>query len=189
MKINILGLGESLRFYKRNPKEIAIGVNEVGSITACDYVCIINNRNEFHAPRYRKILQPIGQPKLITHSQSIENALGGFYKKTEVIEIHNIINKHGKVVPCADIRGSKFFHSQSSPFVAAVYAVRELNPSVLSLWGVDFVTHKAISKRDVHRLNRELLAWDWLIKECIRLDIEVEAPEYSVLSKIIEKYT
>ena len=188
MKVNILGLGETLRFYKRNKNEITIGVNEVGSITPCDYVCVINNRVEFTPPRYRKLLQPLNQPKLVTHKQSILNDLAGYYDVTNAIyQIENLINSKGNIKQNDGIRGDKFFHSQTSPFVAAVFAVRNLNPTVLSFWGVDFQTHKAIAKNANSRFNREMVAWEWLIKECIKLGIEIEVSEYSQISKIIDR--
>ena len=98
-----------------------------------------------------------------------------------------MINSKGRIKSNDGIRGDKFFHSQTSPFVAAVFAVRSLNPSVLSFWGVDMQTHKAIAPNANTRLNREMVAWEWLIKECIKLGIEIEVSEYSQLSKIIDR--
>lgn len=197
MIVDILGLGESLKEYFPKYSHTVIGVNEVGHMYECDYVYIMNSKAEFLKPRWNKILNPIGKPKLLTYKQAVANQLKEAYTVYEVISVDKnkeystlsqfkLLNKKGEVRPNACFNDGFMYYSQTSPFAACMYAVQILQAKVINLYGVDMNTHKAMNGH-TERIQRELKCWKWFIKECIRHDINVSVSGESRLVEIINE--
>lgn len=187
--VDILGLGESIEEYIPQKSHTTIGVNEAGHYHQCDYVVLLNSKAEFEGARWAKIEQPKTLPLtpiILTHKKAIHQQLSGTPYGLNVINITPLLTKMHKVKANASFKDGCIYHSQTSPFVAVMYAVQILQATEINLYGVDFNTHRAI-RTNTGRQANEFKCWRWLFKECIKHDINVTVSGRSRLVDIINE--
>jgi len=150
MKIDVLGLGETLNHYQ-NDGSTTIGVNDIQRYHSTDYVVCVDHTTVFNAER----LQGIKNSKCI-----------GFYTQLEdwnnLVQNVNIIefNRGRGLIDGLD--SDRFCYSNNSPYVACILAYK-LGAKKIVLWGVDFNDHPHLngsarekSFRDYKELQKAL---------------------------------
>jgi hypothetical protein len=131
MKVHVLGLGDSLEYYKPD-NNITIGVNDIHKYYKTDYVVCIDHLFAFPKDRLETILktkckgfysQIVDWGMMIPSFKLIEFNIGrGF--------LHELDN-------------DKFCYSNNSPFVACILAYK-LGAKEIILHGVDLIDHPHI---------------------------------------------
>lgn len=130
MTINVLGLGESLKYYKEDGN-ISIGVNDIHSRIKTDFVVCVDHPEVFSPERLETILK---------------TECKGFY--SQLFEWHLYMVENFQKIEFNRGRGildgldsDRFCYSNSSPYVATVLAYK-LGAKEIILHGVDFKTHQ-----------------------------------------------
>lgn len=172
MKLNVLGLGESLKDYKKDGC-ITIGVNDIHSRIKTDYVVCVDVQKAFNGKRLK----------------TIQNTkCKGFYSQCD--EWKNIpnfnkieFNRGRGLIDGLD--SHKFCYSNNSTYVAVILAYK-LGATEIVIWGADFVTHPNFKGNsfdrvieDFRKLNAELK------RKGVKLFV---GSNYSALSKFIDVY-
>lgn len=150
MKINVLGLGDTLKHYV-NDGSICIGVNDIQRYHNTDYVVCVDSPDVFKPER----LEGIKASKCI-----------GFYTQledwTKLVQNINIIEFNRGRGLVEEIDTNRFCYSNNSPYVACVLAYK-LGATEIVLWGVDFNDHPHLngsardkSFRDYKELQKAL---------------------------------
>lgn len=131
--IAVLGLGESLKLFKKEDFDFTIGVNDIWRAVKTDAVVCLNAASSF--PEYRLQFIRDCKPKVF-YSQIVNwDFMPGFFK----IEFFpgmpdNYISLHER----------KLFKSVCSPFVAVQIAYKYHNATEIHIFGVDFINHPII---------------------------------------------
>jgi hypothetical protein len=150
MKINVLGLGDSLEHYVPD-NNITIGVNDIHKHIKTDYVVCIDHMTAFSKDRLEVIMK---------------TKCKGFY--SQIVD-WGLIIPNFKFIEFNTGRGllhkldnDKFCYSNNSPFVACILAYK-LGAKEIILHGVDLIDHphiKGNSKEkallDYKNLNKAL---------------------------------
>ena len=152
MIIHVLGLGDSLTYYKPDGN-ISIGVNDIYKHIKTDYVVCIDHLTAFSKDRLEIILK--------TKSKSFYSQISDWglvvpnFKLIEFNRGRGILN---------ELDNEKFCYSNNSPFVACILAYK-LGAKKIVLHGVDLIDHSHIkgnSKEkallDYKNLNKALLS-------------------------------
>jgi len=128
MRINVLGLGESLSELPIST-DIRIGVNDIDARIKCDYVVCVDRPNLFNKERFTSIV----------NSECFK-----FYSQTD--EWKPYFSNFEKIQFSKGARGNlndidnTFPFSNNSTFVAVVLAYK-LGATEISIFGADFNTH------------------------------------------------
>ena len=149
MKINILGLGETLNHFKEDGN-ITIGVNDIHSRFKTDYVVCVDHPSVFDSKRFHSIAS---------------TKCKGFYSQVndwrEVVKPFNLIEFNNGRGLLHELDNDKFCYSNNSPYVACILAYK-LGAKEIVLWGVDFNDHPHINGNsrdkainDYKELNKE----------------------------------
>jgi len=132
MKINVLGLGETLNHFKEDGN-ITIGVNDIHSRFKTDYVVCVDHPSVFDSKRFRSIASTICK---------------GFYSQVndwrDVIKNFNFIEFNTGRGILDNLDNDKFCYSNNSPYVACILAYK-LGAKEIVLWGVDLNDHPHIN--------------------------------------------
>ena len=171
MKINVLGLGESLKYYKPDGN-ITIGVNDIHSRFNTDYVVCVDHPEAFTKERLEAIKQ---------------TDCKGFYSQiiywSSWIPNFNLIefNRGRGILDGLD--SEKFCYSNSSPYVACILAYK-LGAKKIVLFGVDFQTHEHFKS---HAKDRALNDFKSLSIELKKRGVELLiGNQFSALSKVLK---
>lgn len=137
MRASVLGMGSSLLAYKEidHKNDIIVGVNDVGKHHKLDYLILVDPPTRFNKERLSVIINT--DASIITIFPEWERHFKFIY-----------LVKPAQVRSDLSLLDSDYYvYSISSPFVAAVHAYK-LGASEIVMYGVDFTTHKALSKPD-----------------------------------------
>lgn len=172
MRIEILGLGESLSDYVPN-NNITIGVNDIHSRIKSDFVVCVDHPEVFSEDRLKTILS---------------TSCKGFYSHLYEWHLYQIPNfnhiefNRGRGI-LDGIDSEKFCYSNSSPYVAAILAYK-LGAKEIVFHGVDFRTHKHFKGNSK---DRALLDFKELQKVLNKKGVELfVGSNYSELSRFIQ---
>jgi len=151
MKIDVLGLGESLKFYKPDG-DVSIGVNDIWTRHQPDYVLCADVPSAFSAKK--------------ASETRMANCKGFYSQCLEWSDIPNfrLLEFAGSRGSLQELDSEKFCYSNNSTYIACVLAYK-LGAKKIVMHGVDFVDHpvfngtsrdKAVS--DFKQLNDALRA-------------------------------
>lgn len=149
MRAHILGLGESLQFF-RPDGSLTIGVNDICKHYTPDIVVCVDRPDRFEKERLQTIVSG-KQKRFVTHLQQWRgHPMNG-------LDIQRIQPYNPRML------GKVLMHSNNSTFVAAVLAFMEGAKEIV-LWGVDLNNHPHIkdqvayrARQDFENLNQHLL--------------------------------
>ena len=133
--IHVLGLGESLKFFKHDGN-VTIGVNDINRHFETDYLLMVDPISET-SKEYQTI---IGNSNSKFYSQLDENE--SFVKNFNKIEL-----ARGRGV-MDEFDSDRFVYSITSPF-CAVHLAYKLGATDIVMWGVDFNTHRYTFHQDL----------------------------------------
>ena len=153
MRASVLGMGSSLLTYKEidHKSDIIVGVNDVGKYHKLDYLILVDPPTRFNKERLHTIINT--DTSIITIFSEWKRYFDFIY-----------LVKPAQIRSDLSLLDSDYYvYSISSPFVAVVHAYK-LGASEIVMYGVDFTTHKALSKpnklkriqRDFYNLRMEL---------------------------------
>ena len=128
MKIDVLGLGESLREYKPS-KNKTIGVNDIFKHHKVDYLVCVDKPNRFTKDRLKTIIDSDVE-KFYTHL----NEWSKLKTRTQIIKLNGI---RGSL---KGIEEDAVCYSNNSTFVAVVIAYK-IGATQINIFGADFNTH------------------------------------------------
>ena len=173
MIIDVLALGESIKDYDNNSKNIRIGVNDTNKFFPCHHLVVINSISGF-LPERRRYIKGTD-----SHVHTIENLEHETKTNVNLVSSYKMIyiKKKGKEI---DI-DNDFYHSRTSPFVA-VHLAFKMGAKIIRCFGVDLQTHHAYSNGKPYR--EEMECWKLLIDELKKKDVKVQFTEYSKLNTI-----
>lgn len=137
MKINILGLGESLAEYKPDGN-ITIGVNDIFKFHKADYLVVIDPPNRFAKCRLLTILNSKPR-KFFTHYYNSWRPL--------VENLQTLTMSAGYDFKQLDKPGVTL-HSNNSVFVACVIAYK-MGATDIVIYGADFNTHPNFKENEL----------------------------------------
>lgn len=142
-KIAVLGLGESLKLFKKEDFDFTIGVNDIWRAVKTDAVVCLNAASSF--PGYRLQFIRDCKPKVFYSQITNWDFMSGFFK----IEFFpglpdNFITLNDK----------KLFKSICSPFVAVQIAYKYHNATEIHIFGVDFTNHPIINGKLLDTVKR-----------------------------------
>lgn len=137
--IHILGLGESLDFFK-NDGNITIGVNDINRLHLTDHVVIVD---------------PI---RCLTdeNKETVKKSDSQFWSQLD--EYNGFVKKFNKIELCNgrglvdDFDSEKFVYSITSPFVA-VHLAYKLGATDIIMWGVDFNYARCNDEKDIEPMD------------------------------------
>ena len=131
MTIHVLGLGNSLEYYKPD-NNITIGVNDIHKYIKTDYVVCVDHLFSFSKDRLETILK---------------TRCKGFYSQIVdwglLIPSFKLIEFNSGRGSLQELDNDKFCYSNNSPFVACVLAYK-LGAKNIILHGVDLIDHPHI---------------------------------------------
>ncbi len=141
MTCHILACGPSGEFYKRQPDDFVIGVNDAGKWGhKIDELVFINRPRHFLATKYQadrlQIIKATKVTQIVT-VRDLTEKWKEYFPTTHVYQLPNIVKWHGKIDP------GVFYCTNNSPFTAMSYALT-LGFTDIILHGVDFVDHRWI---------------------------------------------
>lgn len=169
MKVNVLGLGESLKEFKEDGS-ITIGVNDIHSKVKTDYVVCIDVQKAFNRERLKTILKTNCKG---FYSQSDEWELIDNFTKIEFNKVRGLLN---------GLDSERFCYSNNSTYVAVILAYK-LGAKEIVIWGADFVTHPNFKNHSFDRVIEDFKALNKALKERgVNLFV---GSDYSVLSKFL----
>ena len=128
MKIDVLGLGESLKEFKPS-ENITIGVNDINKYYPVDYLVCVDKPDKFTKDRLKTILDS-NVKKFYTHI----NEWSRLKTKTQIIQLNGI---RGSL---KGIESNEFCYSNNSTFVVVVLAYK-MGATQINIYGADFNTH------------------------------------------------
>ena len=85
MKVDILGLGESLKEYSPSDN-ITIGVNDIFKFHPVDYLVCVDNPQRFSAERFNTIINS-NHKKFYTHYKKYKNPIFFYNKKLYMVSL------------------------------------------------------------------------------------------------------
>lgn len=130
-KINILGLGETLKFF-HDPKNLKIGVNDIWKYVSTEYIVCVDGMHKFTSERLETIKK--------------SNPLKFFTQLPEWEPFFSKSFTHIKIEPIKEeFTAGKIYHSNNSTFVACCIAFN-MGAKDIVLHGVDFNSHKNLSQ-------------------------------------------
>lgn len=152
MKIDVLGLGETLEHYK-NDGSISIGVNDIQRYVSTDYVVCVDVPSVFSAERL----------------EGIKNSkCKGFYTQLKewqkLVDNVNLIEFNRGRGLIDGIDSEKFCYSNNSPYVACILAYK-LGAKEIVLWGVDFNDHPHLNGASRDKAFRDYKELQKALKE------------------------
>lgn len=168
MTIDVLGLGETLALYEKTG--LAIGVNDIWSKHATPIVVCVDKLERFTPDRRKVIIEC--KPEMFYSHLSEYQFKHGFKRIhfTDFLDLDQIdfITK-----------------SNNSPYVAAGIAYT-LGATHIRLWGVDFNTHKALSRDDMRK--RSLRDFQSLERELRKKHVFITCAKGSRLSAVMNTH-
>lgn len=144
MKVNVLGLGESLKEFK-DDGSITIGVNDIYSRFKSDYVVCVDVPKAFNNDR----LKTISNTKC-----------KGFYSQCEewkTIDNFNRIEFNRGRGLLDGLDSEKFCYSNNSTYVAVILAYK-LGAKEIVIYGADFRTHPNFTGNSFDRVIQDFIA-------------------------------
>lgn len=166
MKIDILGLGESLSLFTPGDN-IVFGVNDIFRFCEVDYLVVIDSPNRFCEERFRYIERatPIG---FISHRKE-------YMWRPDIIPIE--LKHFGEPL---DLDSEKINVSLMSPYVATIVAYKMFSPTEINLYGVDITSHPTLnSEKNISTIIKD---WNRLKKELVKRNVSVNVYGKGVLT-------
>lgn len=170
MKIDVLGLGESLQEFKPS-SNIIIGVNDINKHHCVDYLVIVDKPEKFTEDRLDTILCSHPQ-KFYTHLDEWEKLVGNYQKINLALGRGNISN----------IESQDVCYSNNSTYVAVVIAYKK-GATQINIFGADFNNHPNF--REGSGLNSTLKDFKQLFDYLKSKGVEVNVSNGSRLKELI----
>jgi len=150
MRINILGLGETLNHFIEDGN-VTVGVNDIHSRIKTDYVVCVDVPDVFNRERFYTIANTKCKG---FYSQILDWAI--------LVDNFNIIEFNRGRGLLHELDNDKFCYSNNSTYVACILAYK-LGAKEIVMWGVDFNDHPHIKDKsrdkaigDFNNLKKEL---------------------------------
>lgn len=169
MKIDVLGLGESLKEYKPS-KNKTIGVNDIFKYHKTNYLVCVDKPSRFSKDRLKTILES-EVDKFYTHL----NEWSTLKIRTQIIKLN------GARGSLKGIEEDSVCYSNNSTFVAVVIAYK-MGAKQINIYGADFNSHPNFKDR---LLDVALDDFKRLFEYLKEQDVEVNISKGSRLNEVI----
>lgn len=133
--IHVLGLGESLEFFKHDGN-VTIGVNDINRLVKTDYLLMVDPIKSL-VPEYKEVVKNSDSQFWCQLDE-----YDGFVKNFNKMEL---ARGRGS---CDDFDSDRFVYSITSPF-CAVHLAYKLGANDIVMWGVDFNTARCNEEKDL----------------------------------------
>jgi hypothetical protein len=134
MKVDVLGLGDSLKEYKYEGN-LSIGVNDIYKYHSVDALVLVDKPGRFEKERLKTIKE--SKPAIFySHLKEWSNLVDNF-------KLIDLIGPRGSL---KGIESDKYCYSNNSTFVAVVLAYK-LGATEINVFGADFKTHPNFKDR------------------------------------------
>lgn len=169
MKIDVLGLGESLKEYKPS-KNKTIGVNDIFKHYKTNYLVCVDKPSRFSKDRLKTIIES-DVDKFYTHL----NEWSRLKVKTQIIKLN------GARGSLKGIEKDEVCYSNNSTFVAVVIAYK-MGAKQINIYGADFNTHPNFKNE---LLETALDDFERLFDYLKSKDVEINVSKDSRLNEVI----
>jgi len=169
MKIDVLGLGESLKEFKPSDNK-TIGVNDIFKHHSVDYLVCVDKPGRFTKERLNTILNS-DVKKFYTHL----NEWSRLKIKVQIIKLNGVRGSLN------GIEEDVFCYSNNSTFVAVVLAYK-MKAKQINIYGADFNTHPNFKDS---LLDTALKDFKQLFDYLKEQDVEINVANGSKLKELI----
>jgi hypothetical protein len=149
--IAVLGLGESLKYYKKDGFEATIGVNDIWHWVQTDYVVCVDMKERF-TPERLKVLEECRPKKFYSIFPTWEHPEVKDWADRADIQHIELQYEYPNYVCQLNIPAVP--KSLCSPFVAAAIAFKYLGATEIHVFGVDLLTHESLKGQQCDRIKQ-----------------------------------
>lgn len=155
MKVDVLGLGESVKSYF-NMGNITVGVNDIFKYHPVDFLFVVDRPHRFKKERLQTIINSKPE-KFCSQLEDWSSLVDNF----ELIELGTGRCNLNEI-------GSRFPHSNNSTFVAVVAAYK-MGATEINIFGADFNDHPSLNVDTVLKDFKKL--FEFLQKKGVKINV------------------